>query len=455
MAAALVAFSAQSAPTKAPLSPSIDQSVAAQSCAAGRVRGALFEATALAPGAKGSARFTVSHGAIEIALAVWDLPPATDVGPGFLTHSVWAITAEGLAVPLGELVVERGRGKLRTLTPLSSFGLIVTAEPHFAIAAPSEAVVLRTAGDTSLTARYRAVARSAYEYLAAAQGIPLALAQATSATRLAHDQGAAEFAAEPMARAENELARAQGLFANDPRSALGAAVARDATQAAGVAAAIAVERYAELRYENLLAESARREAAAEAAADEARAAADEARWKVSETEAREANEIRRREQAEVTAAQAEIEKRALRGRLLQQLNLVLETRDSARGLIVNLGDVLFDVGRFTLRSPAREKLAKLSGLVLANPGLRLEVEGHTDSTGNDDLNQELAEDRAAAVRDYLVEQRVAEDAISSRGYGETQPVASNETTAGRQQNRRVEIIVSGDAIGTMDGGTRP
>ena len=145
---------------------------------------------------------------------------------------------------------------------------------------------------------------------------------------------------------------------------------------------------------------------------------------------------------------AEDDKAALRSQLLQQLNLILETRDTARGLIVNVSDVLFDTGMYSLRPGAREKLAKISGIVLAHPGLRLEVEGHTDSVGSDEFNQRLSENRAASVRDYLVQQGVSMNNVVARGLGETTPVASNNTAAGRQQNRRVELVVSGDVIDT-------
>jgi len=142
----------------------------------------------------------------------------------------------------------------------------------------------------------------------------------------------------------------------------------------------------------------------------------------------------------------------LRNKLTEQLNNVLETRDTTRGLIVNLSDVLFDTGKYTLRPVAREKLAKLSGIVLAYPSLKLEVEGHTDSVGTDDYNQHLSEDRANAVRDFLVHEGITSSSIAARGFGESQAVATNDTAAGRQQNRRVELVVSGDVIGTRAAG---
>ena len=153
------------------------------------------------------------------------------------------------------------------------------------------------------------------------------------------------------------------------------------------------------------------------------------------------------EKARQAAAQAESEKAQLRAQLLSQLNSILQTRDSARGLIVNMSDVLFDTGSYTLKPGAREKLAKISGIVLAHPGLVLQIEGHTDSVGGDDFNQQLSERRADSVRDFLAQQGVPGSSITARGLGKTQPVASNDTAEGRQRNRRVELVVNGDAIG--------
>ena len=136
--------------------------------------------------------------------------------------------------------------------------------------------------------------------------------------------------------------------------------------------------------------------------------------------------------------------------LLEQLNKILSTRDTARGLIANLSDVLFKTGSYELLPGARERLAKVSGIVLAYPSLHLEVEGHTDSVGSDAYNQELSEQRANAVRDYLIEQGIRADSIEARGFGKTQPIASNDTPEGRQQNRRVELVLSGDAIGNSE-----
>ena len=153
------------------------------------------------------------------------------------------------------------------------------------------------------------------------------------------------------------------------------------------------------------------------------------------------------EQSRLAAQQAEADKVAMRTRLSEQLNSVLQTRDSARGLIVSMSDVLFDTGKYSLKPGAREKLSKVAGILLAYPGLNIEVGGYTDNVGRDQMNQQLSENRAGSVRDYLVQQGVATNSVTSRGFGNTLPVATNDNAAGRQQNRRVELVVSGEAIG--------
>jgi len=152
--------------------------------------------------------------------------------------------------------------------------------------------------------------------------------------------------------------------------------------------------------------------------------------------------------AQASAQQADADKAAMRTKLSEQLNSILQTRDSARGLIVSMSDVLFDTGQYSLKSGAREKLAKVAGILLAYPGLNIEVGGYTDNVGSDGMNQTLSENRARSVRDYLVQEGVLTNSVSARGFGNTLPVASNDNSSGRQQNRRVELLVSGEAIGT-------
>jgi hypothetical protein len=131
---------------------------------------------------------------------------------------------------------------------------------------------------------------------------------------------------------------------------------------------------------------------------------------------------------------------------MTQLNQVLQTKDSARGLIINMSDVLFDLNRATLKPGAQLRLAKVAGIIQAYPDLRLQIEGFTDSTGAADYNQKLSEKRAQTVRDFLVSQGVNQANISAKGFGEENPVASNDTAAGRQMNRRVDLVVSGESI---------
>jgi outer membrane protein OmpA-like peptidoglycan-associated protein len=150
--------------------------------------------------------------------------------------------------------------------------------------------------------------------------------------------------------------------------------------------------------------------------------------------------------SEARAQSAESDKTEMRARLMSQLNLILETRDTARGLIVNMSDVLFDTGKFMLKPETREKLAKVAGVLIAYPGLNTEVDGHTDNVGGDDFNQTLSDQRATSVRDYLVKSGVGADFVLAKGFGKTQPVDSDDTAAGRQMNRRVELVVSGDSI---------
>jgi outer membrane protein OmpA-like peptidoglycan-associated protein len=177
----------------------------------------------------------------------------------------------------------------------------------------------------------------------------------------------------------------------------------------------------------------------------------------------EADRLKHENEAQRAATQAELDNAArqtarleaqkveLRVQLLKQFNAILQTRDTARGLIVNMSDVLFDTGKSSLRPLAREKLAKVAGIVSGHPGLRLDVEGYTDSVGGDAYNQQLSELRGESVRDYLTQQGMAAGSVSSKGFGKTQPVASNDTSQGRQLNRRVELVISGEVIGTEIG----
>jgi outer membrane protein OmpA-like peptidoglycan-associated protein len=232
------------------------------------------------------------------------------------------------------------------------------------------------------------------------------------------------------ARAEEARRRQAELDAQTAAAARAAAERQTQESAARAQAALIEQRAAQQ---------------AKADADRARAEAENAR---AQAEAARLDAEAQAGRARQLVAQSEQEKVRLREQLRQQLNVILETRETARGLIVNLSDVLFDTARADLKPGAREKLARVSGILASHPGLRIEVEGHTDSVGTDEYNQQLSERRAESVRGYLVSQRIPSGTVSAIGLGEQRPVASNDNAAGRQQNRRVELIVSGDVIGT-------
>ena len=285
----------------------------------------------------------------------------------------------------------------------------------------------------------KAIETAAREAVQTAEDARLIATKRSEEERLALErQQAADREAKAKAQAEaSERARLEAQLAAE-RAAREKAEA-DAARAAALAQQQAAQ--AEAEKSRLAAEQAARQ---QAEAETARAAA-LAQQQAAQADAERARKMA--EDAEKARQQAEAEKADLRKQLLDQLNAVLQTRDSARGLIVNMSDVLFDTGKYTLKPGAREKLAKISGIVLAHPGLNLQVEGHTDSVGSDEYNQKLSELRASAVRDFLVQQGVPDASVTSKGFGKTQPVATNDTAEGRQKNRRVELVVTGEAIG--------
>jgi outer membrane protein OmpA-like peptidoglycan-associated protein len=459
-----------------------------------------FRGTPLLPNAHGEAEVETRRGYVDVKTEIKDMSAASRFGPEYLTYVLWAITPEGRAVNLGEVILDDDRGVLNVSTELQTFGLIVTAEPYFGVTQPSNVVVVEsfvrrdTKGEVQqIQAKFELLERGQYTVNVPPSELqplplvhkPLDLYQAENAVRIARWAGAAEDAPDSFAKAESLLQQAQQHELRDPGSKPVSTAARAAVQAAEDARLIALRRQEEARLAGERAAAAEREAEAaelqrqaeeqqRLAQEQQRLEAERRRTAEVERAAAEAEAKRRRLEAEAAAAQAERDRRAaqleieraneavekakdeqtkLRQQLAEQLNRVLETRDTARGLIVNMSDVLFDVGKWTLKPGAREKLAKVSGIVLSHPGLKLEVEGHTDSTGSDEFNQTLSERRANAVRDFLVEQGVAPASIAARGFGEARPITSNDTSAGRQLNRRVELIVTGEIIGTPLGPT--
>jgi len=454
-----------------------------------------FRGTALMPNARGEAKVESKQGYIEIEVEFDDLQGATRFGPEYLTYVMWAITPEGRATNLGEVLLNGTKSKLNVTSELQAFGLIVTAEPYFAVSQPSNVVVMEnfvrkdTVGKVEeIDAKYELLERGQYtvnvppaelKAMVLDKNTPLELFEARNALRIAQWAGADKSAAESFDKAKGLLVQAETYKTRKAGLKPIAMTAREAVQTAEDARLIALKRQADDRAQAERDASAAREAMSKAQAERSRQAAEmEAANRIKaeqeqrlETERRaraeadtkraEADTLRTKAEAELAAVRAkadadaarqaamraEREKLELRKALVDQFNLILETRDSARGLIVNMADVLFDTGQFTLKPAAREKLAKVSGIVLSHPGLMLQVEGHTDSVGGEEFNQTLSEKRASSVRDYLIQQGLNGSIITAKGYGKTLPVADNSTAAGRKQNRRVEMVVSGDIIG--------
>ena len=296
---------------------------------------------------------------------------------------------------------------------------------------------------------------------------PLELYEALNAVQIADAAGAETYAADTMSTAKTALKNAQDLDMKKSNRKETITFAREAVQSAEDARIITIRK---LKAEDDAAQI-RAKHQAEQAAQQAQADAQQSQLAAQQSQLAAQQEAARRAKAEADAAAAEAKAQAardaqkaaeasaqqatqqteqMRERLKDQLNAVLQTKETARGLIVNMSDVLFDFNKYTLKPEAREKLAKVSGILLAYPGLKLQVEGYTDNIGSDDYNQKLSEERAGGVRDYLVSQSVQQDNITAAGFGKSDPIADNSTNAGRAQNRRVQLVVSGNAIGVQE-----
>jgi outer membrane protein OmpA-like peptidoglycan-associated protein len=463
-----------------------------------------FQGTLLAPQSKGQAEVNSRLGHMEIKVSMKGLPAANSYGPLFLTYVLWAITPDGHADNLGEVVVNPdGNFKADVTTELQSFGLIVTAEPYFAVIQPSDAVVMENVVRTDTTgkietinASYELLPRGQYEYhvpetklkpvdLNSNKKSPLALYEAINALQIAQYAKADQFAADSYGDAQKLLQQAQD-YENRKQWNPAIMTSKEAVQKSEDARNISLRKQQQLALQKEREDAAAREAAEkqkaleaqQSAASEAqqraqaeeqarlsdanakaqaaqRAAADQARLEADAARADAAAQALKAQQAAAEAdrlrAQAENDKNTLREQLLRQFNAVLPTQETTRGLVVRMQDVLFDTGKYTLKEDAREALAKLSGIVLSHPGLSLQVEGYTDITGSASFNQTLSEQRANTVRDFLAKQGVDGHELTAVGYGPQYPVASNDTVAGRKMNRRVELVVSGEVIGVKIG----
>ena len=529
-----------------------------------------FMGTDLMPSANGVAVINSKRGSIAIEAEFGDLQKPTTFGNEYLTYVLWAISPEGRAVNLGEVLLGGNhRSKLNVTTDLQAFALIVTAEPYYAVRQPSNAVILEnvvrqdTKGTTeAVNAKYELMERGGYiptgykfDPVVLNAKLPLEFFEARNALRIAQSEGAEQYASDSYQHAVQLMNNADGYATNrhiDKKPLI--AVSREAVQTAEDARAIAIKKMDDVRLANERQDSADAQARTQGQADEAtrqkeRAESDTARAEAAKanaesdtaraqaakasaesdaanarnaatdaqaataranadmaaSQASSANALSSAQAAkanaesdaanarnaatdaqaataranadmaasqassanalsaaqadaeqsrlaaqrsDLNAQQADSDKAAMRAKLSDQLNSILQTRETARGLIVSMSDVLFDTGRYSLKPGAREKLAKVAGILLAYPGLNIEVGGYTDNVGSDATNQTLSEHRAGSVRDYLVREGVAMNSVSSTGFGNSLPVATNDNSAGRQQNRRVELLVSGEAIGT-------
>ena len=488
-----------------------------------------FAGTDLMPSANGVAEVNSKRGSIAIEAEFGNLQKPTTFGNEYLTYVLWAISPEGRAVNLGEVLLgDNHRSKLNVTTDLQAFALIVTAEPYYAVRQPSNLVILEnvvreeTKGTTeAVNAKYELMERGGYiptgykfDPVVLNAKLPLEFFEARNALRIAQSEGAEQYASNSYQHAVQLMNNADAYATNrhmDRKPLI--AVSREAVQTAEDAREIAVKKMDDVRLANERRDSADAQARSQGQADDAmrqkeqaesdtanaqaaraqaesdamnaqaakaqadsdaararndaadaQAATAKAQSDMADSQASSANAISAAQadaeqsrlaaqQAQLNAQQADTDKAAMRAKLSEQLNLILQTRDSARGLIVSMSDVLFDTGKYSLKPGAREKLAKVAGILLAYPGLNIEVGGYTDNVGGDAMNQTLSENRAGSVRDYLVQQGVATHSVSSRGFGNTLPVASNDNSAGRQQNRRVELLVSGEAIGSPANAT--
>ena len=452
----------------------------------------LFAGTPLQPSAEGSAKVRTKRGTMEVEAEFGNLQNPKTFGGEYLTYVLWAISPEGRASNLGEVLVGTNeRSKLTATTDLQSFALIVTAEPYFAVRQPSDVVILenvigdRTKGTSeAVEAKYELMERGGYlptgykfDPVVLSARLPLEFYEARNALRIAESEGAAKYAGESYQHAV-QLMKTTDDFAIhedlDKKSLI--ASARQAVQTAEDAREIAVKRIDQDRLAAERQASKDAQASSQAQADSATQLKDQAQADAAKSQsdaasaqaaaarakadmatnqaasataiaAAQADADRARLNAQQTASQADTDKAAMRAQLSAQLNLILATRDSARGLIVSMSDVLFDTGKYTLKPGAREKLAKVAGILISYPSLNIEVGGYTDNVGGDDMNQTLSENRAGSVREFLVGQGVSTNSVSAKGFGNTLPVATNDNSAGRQENRRVELVVSGDAIG--------
>lgn len=438
--------------------------------------------TSVASQATGNAWVDPRQGATSIILRVQNMPQATSLGAEFLTYVLWTVSPDGTTTNLGEINLDsNGNGKLEVKSQSQTFAMIVTAEPYYAVSIPSQVIVLEnqnTTGQIYPSNGYKLMKRSEYTRagnpLALSPNLkqaPLDMYEARNAVDIAKSKGAEQFAPQIFAQANSSLQLAENAVTQNANNNDIISAARQAIQFAEDARSLTAQKLRAQRIEaaKVAAANQARETAEEQAAREAKRQAELTAAKEAEMTAQAAAAAAQQKaaaevaaadaaakaqilqaaaaQADAAAAKAQAATVALRTQLLQELNAVLQTSETSRGLVVNMADVLFELGKYTLSTDAQLKLAKLSGIIAAHPGLNLSIEGYTDNTGTPAINMKLSQQRADAVRQNLITEGLPAATISSKGLGQADPIADNSTAAGRQLNRRVDIIVSGSVIG--------
>lgn len=449
------------------------------------------------PEITGDVKVTGRLGRLALSASLHHMKPASSLGLPYLTYVLWAITPEGRPTNLGEVIPDDGgTAHVQVTSALSSFGLIVTAEPYFAVTRPSAAMVaeniipndvkgfvrgINTKFDLTEGGDYTAHIDAAKLPAAAADAykIPLQLLEARDAMAIATAEGADKYASDTLAKAQDMLTRAEDYYQRKQGTTPIGTASRSATQSAEDARLLTIntkeEERAEAAREQMRQRIANAQSEAEAQTERARLAqqeaADEAARRERAEQEREAaqraaeeaerarqaaeqqaqqsqQQLAAAQQQAQAAEQARQEAAEQRQKLVSQLNSVLQTKDTARGVVSQMSDVLFDINKATLKTDAMIRLAKISGILLSYPDITLEIDGFTDSTGTAEWNQKLSEQRAMAVRDFLVGQGVPVENVTAQGFGQENPIAPNDTAAGRKANRRVELVLSGGAIGT-------
>ena len=407
--------------------------------------------TGKASAARGTVKVKTKAGQSALSVTIKDLPSPQAFGPFFTSYVLWSVLPEGPVVERLLSVPLKKAKNLEARIPSQRFALVVTAEPYPVVAQPSNRIAMSTAlaGNVSGIATKSEVSFDvdpgtlyAPEHISTVNhgNPPLPVLGARISVDLARRSDAEKFANSQLERAVAKLGDLEAIWPRKPRSEKAwSALALETARLGQEARTLADQRAEEARLAEE--ERARRQAIyeSEAEAEQARRTAEQAE--------RTAEEARREaESARLAEEQTRREVEQARARLQASLSAIMSTRRDARGLVVNLSDVLFDFGKADLNADARESLAKVAGVLLGYPlPAQLTIEGHTDSVGSDEFNLALSQKRAEAVRDYLIKSGIGPDMIvATRGYGKSRPMASNDTDEGRSRNRRVEIIVDDD-----------